>query len=236
MNQTPGLELEVICCTVEDAIAASQGGATRLEVTVQLDLAGLTPPLELVRAILQSVPVPARVMLRERAGFEVGSPDDLESLRRLARQFATMGVDGLVTGYVKDGRLDVAGLRSILAEVPQTCFTIHHAIETTGDPLAALQSIREFGNADRCLVHGGYGTVKERIARLQEYRKALGPERRLILGGRLNLPSLPEFVRGTEITEIHLGRAVRTPERTEGRVDAAKVRSAMRLLQSCCGR
>ena len=226
----------MICCTLEDAIAASQGGATRLEVTVQLDQAGLTPPLELVRAILQSVSVPARVMLRERAGFEVGGLDDLEGLRRRARQFAAVGVDGLVTGYVKDGRLDVPSLRSILAEVPQTHFTIHHAIETTVDPQAALQSIRDFKNTDRCLVHGGHGGVEERIARLKEYRKAIGSEQRLILGGRLNLPSLPEFVRRTEITEIHLGRAVRTPESAEGRVDAAKVQNAMRLLKASWGR
>lgn len=234
MNRTPDLELEIICCTIEDAIAACKGGATRLEVTVQLDQAGLTPPLELVKAIIQAVPVPARVMLRERDGFAVGNLDELESLQRLATQFAGLGVDGLVVGFVKDGSLDVGALRAILKEVPKTCCTIHHAIEATRDPLAALQSIRKLKNADRCLVHGGYGPKEERIARLLEYRQALGPERRLILGGRVTLDAIPDFLQSTGIVEVHLGRAVRTPETTGGHVDAEKVRCAMHLLRSSC--
>ncbi len=232
MNRIPQLELEVICCTVEDAIAACRGGATRLELTVQLDQAGITPPRELVEAIIQSVPVPVRVMLRDRTDFEIGTLNELETLRRLANQFAAAGVNGLVTGFVKDGTLDVGALRAILHEVPQTCFTIHHAIEATRDPLAALQSVCEFKNADRCLVHGGFGPQEERITRLLEYRKALGSERRLILGGRVTLAALPEFIRATGIFEAHLGRAVRTPETAEGAVDAEKVRRALQLLQS----
>jgi copper homeostasis protein len=41
--------LEVIACSVADAIQAQQGGAGRLEVVSDLDRGGLTPSITLVR-------------------------------------------------------------------------------------------------------------------------------------------------------------------------------------------
>jgi copper homeostasis protein len=222
----------VICCSVDDAAAAQRGGATRLEVTVQLDLAGLTPPAALLEEMLSKVPLRVRAMLRERASFTISGREELERLKRLAHHFESLGVDGIVVGFVKDSMLDVEALREILAEVPATHFTIHHALEMTGDPLAALREVRQLRNVDRCLVHGGTGSIDERVPRLIEYRTVLGPERTLILGGGVTLVTLAEFARRTGLTEYHLGRAVRTPETAEGQVDAEKVERAVRILNT----
>ncbi len=62
--------LEVIVQTVEDARAAARGGADRLEVVRDIASGGLTPSIELVRAIAAETPLPLRVMVRENAGFE----------------------------------------------------------------------------------------------------------------------------------------------------------------------
>ena len=62
------VELEVIACTLEDALAAEEGGATRLEITVDLDQAGLTPPVDLVEKIIRHTKLAARVMVRYRVG------------------------------------------------------------------------------------------------------------------------------------------------------------------------
>jgi len=43
--------LEVIACSVADAIQAQKGGAGRLEVVSDLDRGGFTPSIALVRAI-----------------------------------------------------------------------------------------------------------------------------------------------------------------------------------------
>ena len=68
--------LEVIACSVADAIEAQKGGASRLEVVRDLDRGGLTPPIELVRAIKEAVDLPLRVMVRESDGF--GTSDEFE--------------------------------------------------------------------------------------------------------------------------------------------------------------
>ncbi len=63
--------LEVIACTVEDAIEAERGGANRLEIVSRLETGGLTPAPDLVRKIKANVSLPLRVMLRESEGYTV---------------------------------------------------------------------------------------------------------------------------------------------------------------------
>ena len=189
------MELEVIACSVYDAWEAFRGGASRLEVTIRLDQAGLTPPLEMVHQIIEAVPLPIRVMLRDRRDFLAGGDEELATLTRKAREFSALktgkrkkgGVEGLVTGHLKNGRLDWAALEKIISAAPKLRVTVHHAIEATADPLATLRAFRNFPNVDRALVSGGAGRIEKRIEQLVQLRDALGRERSLIAGGSLSL-------------------------------------------------
>src|SRR5262249_12509699 len=108
------IHLEIIAASLEDARAAYAGGATRLEVVFRLDTGGLTPAIELAAQIAQSVPIPARIMLRENEGFEITGAEELERLKSKARALAELNVDGLVVGFTKNGRLDAETLRQII--------------------------------------------------------------------------------------------------------------------------
>src|ERR1051326_1631063 len=99
--------LEVIACSVADAIEAERGGASRLEIVRALDGGGLTPPVSLVRGIVSAVSIPVRVMLRENPGFEAGSEAEVKKLCHAAREFAALGVNGLVLGFVRGRQLDL---------------------------------------------------------------------------------------------------------------------------------
>lgn len=224
------VELEVIACSLEDALAAEQGGASRIELTVRLDQDGLTPPLELVRAVAGRAGIPVRAMLRDRAAFDVGSLDDLARLQQRARDLAAIGIEGLVTGYVSDNMLDFEALEAIVSALPGVRFTLHHAVEHTRDPAETLRQLRRFSNVDRALVSGGPGAIEGRLARLADYRDAFGSGRKLIVGGGLTLDMLPTLRQDAGLTVFHLGRAVRTPEEAQGRVDAVKVKRACELL------
>lgn len=226
-------ELEIIACTVEDARAAAQGGATRLEVTVSLEQAGVTPPRELVESITRQVPIPVRVMLRDRPDFILGGIDELNALERTAREFASIGVEGFVTGYVKDGRLDLAALEAVIRDGGSRRITVHRAIEQTADPLETLRVLRQFPTVDCALVRVG-GTVEQRIERIPDYERAAGPDTSLMLGGDLQLDQLSPLLRRTNVRYFHLGRAVRTPEIASAAVDEEKVRRAVELLNEAC--
>ena len=222
-------DLEIIVSSLQDAIAAYEGGASRFEVAIRLDQGGLTPPLSMVESILRRVPIPARIMLRERSGFTMTGSDELDKLKGEAEDLAKLPIDGLITGYVRAGGLDLSALRQLIDAAPAMRFTVHNAIEMTSDPLAALHALRNFPSVDGALVTGGEGSLAERMARLPGYEKALGPGRRLVLGG-LHLEDVAKAYRSTDIRTFHLGIGVRTPETSLGKVDAEKVQEARRLL------
>src|SRR2546422_10888383 len=97
--------LEVIACSVADAVEAEKGGASRLEVISHFERGGLTPPLDLVRDILVAVHLPVRVMLRESEPFAVTDQVEIERLCAAARALAALPIDGLVLGFLRDGEI-----------------------------------------------------------------------------------------------------------------------------------
>lgn len=226
------MELEIIACSVEDAIAAHQGGASRLEVTIELAQSGLTPPLEMVLEILHRAPIPARIMVREFDDFVLRGTEELAMIKERVRTFAALPVDGLVIGYIKEGSLDLGALGEIMAVAPSARFTLHNAIERTSDPIQALREGSALPNVDRALVSGGGGPLPQRIERLRAYQQALAPGRDLIVGGGLMLDMLAGLRCESGLSIFHLGRAVRTPEEPTGRVDRTKVRKAREILGS----
>jgi copper homeostasis protein len=85
--------IEVIVQTVDDARAAEDGGADRLEVVRAIDVGGLTPDLAVVAAIASATSLPLRVMLRENGGFET-NPQEIAVMRAAALELAAMNVTG----------------------------------------------------------------------------------------------------------------------------------------------
>ena len=222
--------LEVIVCSVEDAIEAEKGGAHRLEVVRDLQVGGLTPSCELVRKIKSVVALPLRVMLRESVGFEVSGAEEVERLCVAANRFASLEVDGLVLGFLKDGEIDVELTQHVLACAPHVRATFHHAFEDARDKLRALSELKRLPQVDRVLSHGGTDDLKSRVQRLDQYEKAAGPELTIIAGGGINSDAIIRIGRETQIREFHVGRAARAQFNVEGDVQASYVEGLIKKL------
>lgn len=216
--------LEVIACSVADAIEARRGGASRLEVVRELELGGLTPPLELVSAIKNAVDLPLRVMLRESDGYETNGHDEIEALCIAAEEFVRLGIDGVVIGFLKGGRIDIELTRRVLARAPDLRATFHHAFEDAGDRMQALSDIKLLSQVDRILSSGAPGDLMQRAQQLDKYARAALPEISLIAGGGIDNDAITLLKRTTDIREFHVGRAARSGFRTNGKVEAALVR------------
>ena len=134
----PRLTLEVIAIDVADAEAAERGGADRIELVVDLPHGGLTPPLELVDAVLARVSIPVRVMVRESEGHEIETPELRDCLHAIAREVAARPVHGLVLGFLRRGRVDRDLLASILAASAPRRATFHRAFDAAADQDVAL--------------------------------------------------------------------------------------------------
>ena len=215
-----GRVLEVIAVSVSDAIQARKGGANRLEVVRDLELGGLTPSVELVRAIKSEVDLPLRVMLRESVGYQTNSEAEIEHLCAAAEQFARLGVDGLVIGFLKAQEIDLDLTRRVLARAPDLKATFHHAFEDAGDKWKAVRDIKQLSQVDRILSSGGPGESQQRSERLAAYAEAAAPELTIIAGGGIDSDAISLLNRTTTIREFHVGRAARTGFRVDGEVES----------------
>lgn len=217
--------LEVIACSVEDALAAEAGGAQRLELCSRLDLGGLTPPGELVAAVTFRVRLPVRVMVRTNAGF-LASEAELQEMERQVAQWAALPIEGLVCGFLNgEGRLDFAALDRVLRPAPPSRrLTLHHAFDAAaGAPAEKFAAVRRHGRADRILSQASPAV----LARLSRSSDA---NLQIIAGGGLTPENLPRWVAQSGCREFHVGRAARTPSEPTAPVDGAKVRGLRQLL------
>lgn len=223
--------LEVIACSVADAIEAEKGGANRLEVVKDLQRGGLTPPLELVKQIKESVDLPLRVMVRENEGYEIKSADDVDRLCRAAERFAAIGVDGLVLGFLKGGDLDVEVTQRVLACAPNVRATFHHAFEDAKDKSCALSELKRVPQVDRILSNGGADELERRVQRLREYERTAKPELTILAGGGIDAGAILKIGRETSIREFHVGRAARANFSVDGDVKASLVSALVKTLR-----
>ena len=215
-RQNQACLLEVIACTVEDAIEAERGGADRLEVISRFDVGGLTPSTELVRGIQAKVSIPIRVMLRESEDYGVSGEKEIERLCAAAHEFNQFGVDGVVLGFLCDAaEIDLELTGKILACAPDLKATFHHAFEDAADKFSAIERLKNLPQIDRVLAHGGRDIWAEKILRLGEYATAAQPEIEILVGGGVDLQIISMIREKTSVREFHVGRAARIGGKVE---------------------
>ena len=224
---TPPL-LEIIVTSLEDARAAAAGGATRLEIISRYDLGGLTPDRDLVRAIVEEVAVPARVMLRDEETFFLADTPDIEKkcerLCDLARSFSELPIDGFVLGFLRGATIDHQTVARILAGAPRIRATFHRAFEELPDPLAAIAELKRHPQIDCILTSGGPAPWREKLDRFAQWERAARPEIGMLVGGGTDLAAMEGFLERTSIRAFHVGRAAREDDRLDGPVRADLVR------------
>ncbi|MGE0103956.1 MAG: copper homeostasis protein CutC [Blastocatellales bacterium] len=236
MNKPSKILLEVIACTVEDAVAAEQGGADRIELISHFELGGLTPSINMIVDVVSAVTIPVRVMLRHVEDFFV--PDDKmrESLLASARSFDELRIEGLVLGFLrnKNGRIEIdhSLVKQLLAAAPNLKVTFHRAFEMLPDPVQAIGELKRHDRIDLILTSGGTDPWVEKVDRFESWEQAAQPEIGIMAGGGIDLDAVRALVQGTSIRNYHAGKVVREDERLDGAVEAERVRELVKILES----
>jgi copper homeostasis protein len=183
--------IEVAAGTVDDAVAAREGGADRVELNGGLELGGLTPSVGTVRLVREAAGLPVIAMLRPRAGGFVYSPRELLTIQRDADLLVADGVAGVAFGFLNSDRtIDVHATRKLVRQLGGKVETVfHRAFDVTPDPLAALETLVDLG-VTRVLTSGQARTA------------AAGAEliRKLVARARGRIEILP----GSGITAVNV--------------------------------
>lgn len=140
--------LEVCVDSVESALAAARGGASRLELCANLILGGTTPSPALFDAVREATGLPIRVLIRPRFGDFLYTHWEYRIMCREAEAFARRGADAVVTGALRpDGSLDLEKLNGMIDAAQGLPVTLHRAFDVCRDPMEALEQALELGIA-----------------------------------------------------------------------------------------
>ena len=188
-----------------DARAAEAGGADRLEIVREIECGGLTPPLDLVRAIASETSLPLRVIVRDADRFSVADSRELTALQRSIASLADIGVDGAVLGFMRSDELDLETTKAVLSAAPALAATFHRAFDEVRDPAAAIDALCGVPQVDRILTSGGSG---------------------------IDALLLQALAASGCVREAHVGRAAREPQHQTAPVSVDRVRQLREIATS----
>ena len=201
--------LEVIALGVEDAVAARDGGADRLELVTDMAADGLTPTVAAFAEIRAAVDIPLRVMLRLADGFAAG---DVDGVVRVARELRGAGAEEFVLGFLgADGGVDLGAVERVVGVLDGCRWTFHRAIDHAVDRDALRKQLDGLPGLDTYLTAGSVAGVDEGLPTLlAEAARGGEPgyEQRLLVGGGLRLEHVPGL-RAAGVDAFHIGGAAR---------------------------
>ena len=224
--------LEICVETLEAALAAERGGADRIELCENLSVGGVTPSVELMRAVRAQVHIPIFTMIRPRGGDFTYTAAEFQQMVADLTAARNSGMDGVVIGLLNAERLvDIERTRELVELARPLPVTFHRAFDETPSPSAALEGVIASGAA-RILTCGGKANAEEGSAVIAELVKAAGNRIEIVAGGGISATKLERVVRRSGVREIHSGLSSTLPyPRVEHSAFEAEVRKMAAILE-----
>ncbi|MGI6254013.1 MAG: copper homeostasis protein CutC [Acutalibacter sp.] len=188
--------LEACVDSLASALAAREGGATRLELCANLIIGGTTPMPSLVEAVKRETGLPVHALLRPRFGDFLYDSQEHRMLFQDACALLDAGADAVVSGFLtRDGDLDLEHLTPLveLCHSRGRRFTLHRAFDVCRDPLTAWEQCQVLG-VNTVLTSGQGNTCLEGLPLLKELWQRRG-EVELLIGAGVDAAAIREIRR-----------------------------------------
>lgn len=199
-----GFVLEACVDSVESAVAAEQGGATRYELCGNLIIGGTTPdPMLFERVQARCVP-PVHVLIRPRFGDFCYTQEEFALMREQVRWFSAHGARAVVIGVLMpDGRLDRERMARLIDCANGCHITLHRAFDVCADPFEAYETAKELG-VDCILTSGQAADCEQGAALLAQLiaQKKNGPE--ILVGAGVNAAVIRRMIPRTGARAFHM--------------------------------
>ena len=196
--------LECCCDSVESALAASSGGATRLELCSNLIIGGTTPSLALFQTVRKAVNIRIHVLLRPRFGDFCYTDYEKSILLQEARMFREAGADGIVIGALRpDGDLDHEFLKSMILQRGSMNVTLHRAFDMCRDPIEALEDAIRLG-FDTILTSGGENDAVSGIGMLKKLYESAEGRIDLMAGSGISAEAIESILASVPLKSFHM--------------------------------
>jgi len=203
--------LEISVQTLEAAMAAERGGADRIELCANLAIGGITPGVELLRAVRAKLHIPIFSMVRPRAGDFVYSNAEFAEMKSAISLAKESSMDGVVLGLLrKDRHVEIEPTKELVELARPLPVTYHRAFDEIADLRQALEDVIKTG-ARRILTSGGANGALEGAAVLAELVAAAGNRITIVPGAGINASNIWMVAEQTNAGEFHSGLSSALP-------------------------
>ena len=229
----PKLLLEISVETVEGALAAQRAGANRIELCGDLSVGGVTPSVELIRAVREQVQLPIYSMVRPRGGDFLYSTTEFESMKADIATANSLGMNGIVLGILKPQQVvDVDRTQELVDLAHPVPVTFHRAFDQCRNLKHALEDVIATGAA-RILTSGGAPSAFEGSGTLADLVEVSQNRVIVLPGAGINPSNILQIAKTTRAREFHSGLSSSLPRpRVSYEKFEAEVRKLSNLLST----
>ena len=203
-----GYILEACVDSVESAVAAAKGGATRLELCANLIIGGTTPSPCLFKEIRKHTDIKIHVLIRPRFGDFCYTDEEFLIIKEEVKMFRELGADGAVVGILRpDGTLNKEQLEELMEEAGDMSMTPHRAVDVCVDPYEAMEEAIELG-FDTILTSGQKNVCSQGTELLRELVEKSAGRIRIQAGSGVDAAVIREIYPLTNATAYHMSGKV----------------------------
>ena len=250
----PDVLVEICCGSLEDVLAAQEGGADRVELCAALCVGGLTPSAGAILESKARLRLPVMVMVRPRAAGFRYRDSEVAVMERDVLAAVASGADGIVLGALRDhGSIDGAACRRLRSAAGDRQVVFHRAFDLTPDPFRALEELIDLGFT-RVLTSGQRTSAVLGAPTLRRLVEAARDRIEILPGGGIRPHNVRQVVDETGCRQVHLSAfgteadpstasrpeltflADHPPADQYARTDVAKVREIVRALRPVSSR
>ncbi len=195
--------LEICAGSVESAIAARDGGATRIELCAALEIGGTTPSAGLIAEARKIEGIVLNVIIRPRGGDFLYNEYEAACMEQDIRTCRQLGADGVVIGALTaEGDIDTALCKRLIDAADGMSITFHRAFDMCRNPKRALEELIAIG-CDRVLTSGQAATAEAGLPLLKELVQQAAGRISIMPGCGVNSGNAARILQATAAVEIH---------------------------------
>lgn len=196
--------LEACVDSVESALAAARGGASRLELCGSLVIGGTTPNPWLFQEIRKHTDIRIHVLIRPRFGDFCYTEEEFILIREAVREYKKLGAEGVVIGCLNpDGTMNMEQMKILMEEAEGMSVTLHRAFDVCADPYETMEQAISLG-IDTILTSGQKNVCTFGTELLKDLVEKSAGRIRVQVGSGVNAEVIREVYPKTGATAFHM--------------------------------
>jgi copper homeostasis protein len=208
--------LEIACFNAESAIIAQENGANRVELCYDMNLGGISPSLDMVKAVRAALSIDMYVMVRPRGGDFVYSEVEFEQMKNEIELLKKYNVDGFVFGILNDdGTVNRQQNKELVALAQPIPCTFHRAFDVVNGVFQSLEEVIDCG-FKTILTSGQEKNVVEGIDVLAQLVEKANNRIFIMPGGGLRSTNIKSLIEKTGASFYHSSAITDSSEIADG--------------------